>query len=181
MNRRKKADMIPYLILSIILGLGSILPSFRLTHWVFRSFDFFRVQLLIIQFILFVGGFFLINETYRLLVISQMILIISIAYQIIIIVPYLKFGKSPNYIKQNEPGVSILSVNVLQKNTNYQTLIDLIFRIRPDIVLTMETNKKWEKALEKIERDYPFCLKIPKENSPAAISTPRKQVWNAFL
>lgn len=155
--------MVVFLILSIVFGLGSFLPEFRLTHWIFRSFDFFRLHLLIAKLILFTAGFLLFHKLNIFLFVAQVILISSIIYQLFIIAPYLK-RRTKNNSTQSKNLVSIISVNVLQKNTNYQKLIDLIRDIQPDIVLTMETNKDWEEALKPIENDYPFCFKIPKEN-----------------
>jgi len=97
------------------------------------------------------------------LLISQIVLVIAILYQASIIVPYLplKFYKKQ---EENKHTMTIISVNVLQKNEEYPKLIKLIKDIQPDIVLTMETNKTWEKELEKIETDYPFTHKIPQDN-----------------
>jgi len=58
----------------------------------------------------------------------------------------------------------MICINVLQSNTEYERLIDLVNNVQPDILLTMETNKAWEKALETIEGDYSYVYKVPKEN-----------------
>lgn len=119
---------------------------------------------MILKFILLLVGFLFFEKGDVLFIISQIILVVSILYQLFVIVPYLKTSRNTSSTNQKEKSVSIISVNVLQKNSNYQKLIGLIREIQPDIVLTMETNKDWEDALEAIENDFPFRFKIPKEN-----------------
>lgn len=152
-----------FIIISFLFSVVCFLPAFSITHWSFRGFDFIRIQLLFLQIVLFIIGIFLYEETNIPLQISQAVLLVAILYQSWIIVPYLpsKFYKKQ---EEEEHTITIISVNVLQENKQYHKLIKLIEDLQPDILLTMETNKAWEEALEKIEKDYPFTYKIPKEN-----------------
>jgi endonuclease/exonuclease/phosphatase (EEP) superfamily protein YafD len=43
-------------------------------------------------------------------------------------------------------------------------LIKLIIRENPDLVLTLESDKEWEKELKPIEEEYPYTIKIPQDN-----------------
>ena len=45
--------------------------------------------------------------------------------------------------------------NVLTPNDETQKLVELVKDKRPDILITLETDKKWEKALNQIEANYP--------------------------
>lgn len=142
----------------------SFLPASRITHWTFRLFDYIRIQILLLLLALLIASLFLFDEKGTLIVLSQLALLIAIVYEVAIITPYLPYNKFSK--RQHKEGVetSIISVNVLQKNKNYDQLVALIKKEQPDILLTMETNKAWELALKKIEIDYPFRHKIPKEN-----------------
>lgn len=151
-----------WVIPSLIFSLGSYLPLINSQHWIFRSFDFVRLQILVILvFFLLVGTFLNIKHP-NLKVFTLACLIISISYNFYILYPY--FPKSQNQNKIDPDGISFLSLNVMQKNTSYNKVISTINKVKPDILLTMETDKKWETALEKIEDDYKHTVKVPKSN-----------------
>ncbi|WP_051568405.1 endonuclease/exonuclease/phosphatase family protein [Crocinitomix catalasitica] len=149
-------------IIAYIFATFSFLPEIGTTHWFFRIFDFIRIQVVLLQSIVFVTGLFLFEEGNTLMLAALIILFIAIIYQAIVIAPYIPFKKNKD--KGQKSTINILSVNVLQKNDNYEELIKLVKEVDPDILLTMETNKAWEQALEKIEVDYISVHKAPKEN-----------------
>lgn len=60
--------------------------------------------------------------------------------------------------------ISILVSNVLTPNKRSDKLISLIKEREPDLVLTLETDKRWEEELSEIEKDYKYNIKIPKDN-----------------
>ncbi len=152
-----------------MLFLMSFLPSFRITHWSVKIFDYIRIQVLFVQLIVLIVSLFFFSEQSTLKYLSQFFLLISISYQLFIILPYvpLKFRfketEADNYETIGHE-VSVLSANVLQKNNDYHKLIDLIRRVDPDILLTTESNKSWEEALGVIEKDFSSNYKIALEN-----------------
>ncbi|MAY83094.1 MAG: hypothetical protein CMP59_03090 [Flavobacteriales bacterium] len=151
-------------ILAILLSILSILPEIRITHWSVRALDFIRLQLLGIQIIVFVLIISLLDLDELLVEIALLLLSISIIRQLWIIAPYIAINKIVGYPKDAEHSIELISINVLQKNEDYQKTIELIREYQPDLVLTMETNRKWEKTLEEIEEDYPYQHKVPLEN-----------------
>lgn len=92
------------------------------------------------------------------------LLVVALLYQVKIILPYLSLFNKKNWPERQEKTISIISANVLQKNDEYDRLIKLVEEFQPDILLTLESNSKWEKALEAIEKHYPEKKKIPLEN-----------------
>ncbi|HCI31722.1 MAG TPA: endonuclease, partial [Psychrobacter sp.] len=60
--------------------------------------------------------------------------------------------------------LKIMVSNVLTPNNETQKLVDLVKHRQPDILITLETDKKWEKALQQIESDYPYTVKVPLDN-----------------
>ncbi|PTX61402.1 endonuclease/exonuclease/phosphatase (EEP) superfamily protein YafD [Kordia periserrulae] len=151
-------------ILSYIFSLVSYLPAFPIAHWTFRICDYLRIQLLAIQVILFGVNVYLFDSENYYILFSLVLLGITISYQAIIIIPYLPTHNIFQKKDASRDSISILSVNVLQSNTSYEKLIALVNKIQPDILLTLETNKAWEKALEAIEPHFSFTHKVPKEN-----------------
>ena len=156
--------MITIVILSYFFSLISFLPSSGITHYSVRLLDFVRIQVTLSLIIILGLSFLLPIENGYLLISAQIAAGISIVFQASIILPYLPIRKFFSQSKKRGPSITILSVNVLQKNNNYQELIKLIKELKPNILLTMETNKEWEKALSEIETDYSYSYKIPKEN-----------------
>ncbi len=97
----------------------------------------------------------------------QAFLVLLMIYNASILVKYTSLykvipqKKSP---KHSAP-VTLLSANVYQFNKNYQPFIDLVHRTKPNIILTIESNKDWEKAMEVFEADYPNYKKVALENT----------------
>ena len=157
------------LVLSVLFLLMSVLPSFRITHWSVKIFDYIRIQLLFIQLIVLIGSFFLFRDRSTLIYLSQLVLFISVTYQLYILLPYLPISsifKVKESVNSDDMGkeISIISANVLQKNKEYHKLIELVINIEPDILLTTETNEQWEEALEELEDDFSFNHKVALEN-----------------
>lgn len=126
-----------------------------------------RFQILLAQIPVFVAGFFVLPLTYSYSTLLHLLLGCAIVYQSIILAPYILKRRS-NSIGQGDSiqdVVSILSVNVLQTNEQYEKLIDLVRVHQPDILLTMESDKKWERALSVLDGIYPHFKKVALDNT----------------
>ena len=97
----------------------------------------------------------------------HLLLGLTILYQSTILAPYLLRRKrtTEGGHSSDLDALSILSVNVLQSNENYDGLLNLIKHYRPDILLTIESNAKWEKALSVLDSEYSHCKKAAHENT----------------
>lgn len=56
-------------------------------------------------------------------------------------------------------------MNVYQFNKDYAAFVGLVKEYDPDIVLTMESNKDWEKGMAELESIYPHAKKVALENT----------------
>lgn len=153
----------------ILIGLLVVihfLPMIRHPHWVFRASDFGRIQLLVLQIVLFLVGLIFVQDKNILFWIGAAILGGIIIQNIWILFPYTAWYRPTKYdVVENHSGdVTILSANVYQFNKEYDRLIRLIQKLSPDIILTLETNQAWEDVLTVIEKNYPHYKKIPLEN-----------------
>jgi len=151
-----------WLIPSFFFSVGSFLPLINSQHWVFRGFDFIRLQILVILILLFIVGTFIQTKNPSIKVVTLAILFISVVYNFYILYPY--FPASQNQNKIDPDGISFLSINVMQKNTSYDQVIKSINEVKPDILLTMETDMRWEEALHEIENEYTHSVKVAKSN-----------------
>ncbi|MBX6312485.1 MAG: endonuclease/exonuclease/phosphatase family protein, partial [Isosphaeraceae bacterium] len=69
----------------------------------------------------------------------------------------------------SRPRFRILMANVLEKNSDYHRLADLIRRERPDVVGLVEATRAWLEGLEEVRRDFPYRLEAPAGASGLAL------------
>ena len=151
-------------LISITATIASLL---RWDYWWIRMFDFPRLQISFIN----LGAIVLLLVQVLDLEIWELILLgvlfITLIYQLVKIFPYTFFSPiqvKPYKGKVDDRTISLLISNVLTTNNKYSSLIQLVRKYRPDIVLTLESDRNWEKALEVLEKDYPFTVKVPLDN-----------------
>ncbi len=139
----------------------------RFDQWWIRGFDFPRIQISFLILCVIIFSFFIydFSETWHFIALG--VLVLSLIYQFYKIFPYtylsrkqvLKFkGSDPN------AAISILVSNVLTPNNRSDKLISLVNDRKPDILLTLETDKRWENELAVLEEDYKYTVKIPQDN-----------------
>ncbi|WP_334062571.1 endonuclease/exonuclease/phosphatase family protein [Alteromonas genovensis] len=150
----------------IAVSAAPLLPS---SHWLVRVWEFPRLQLAVLITAVLItllcyNGLSLPFWLHAALVAG---LGISLLYQAIWIFPYTGFYRKEvprDRNPQKQRTISILSSNVFMPNSNYQKLIDHINNKKPDFVVTLESNEKWEHALKPIEKDYPYTQFCALEN-----------------
>ncbi len=154
-------------VIGVVLLIPTLASLTRFDQWWIRGFDFPRLQisfLLIVEIIAFVliSSFDHVWESVLLI-----LLVLSLLYQLVRIFPYTPFAKKTVQSFKGDDAknhISILVSNVLTTNTSYDRLINLVNSKNPDILLTLETDKKWETELEILEEDYKYAVKIPMDN-----------------
>ena len=155
-------------IFSTFFIFATFFPLVKLDYWWVRIFDYPRLQKLAIILAL---AFLWIWNLDNSLEIEPYLWIVSLAFCTIYltskVLPFTPLGKKmiDTVSFEEARGVHILVGNVYQYNKNYQLAINLVERSKPDIIFLVETDKAWEKGISKIENDYPFCIKIPLDNT----------------
>ncbi len=155
-----------FIFLSGFLILLSLLPFIQHQHWLFRVPEFLKLQILLIQLIVWPLTFWFtrMNVWVGIMQFTQFILIV---YHLYILARYTKFWRKSAVSPGRKPSekVKVISCNIYQFNREHQRFIDLIQREQPDIFLTMESNGAWEEAMRVLEKDYPFHEKVTLENT----------------
>lgn len=153
-----------FLILLWLLIFLSLLPFIKNQHWFFRFPEFIKIQLLFLQIITTVGLFFFAEKNiwFWLALLFQVVLII---YHIYILARFTKFYKKQNRNVKNLKEYKIISANIYQFNQEFGRFKDLIKKEKPDIFVTIESNKDWELAMRNLEVDYPYTEKVTLENT----------------
>ena len=150
-----------FIVAQVVL---TFLPATGHPHWFFRIPDFLRSQLITIQIFSLLALVLVCNEYGLTFILLTAGLVTVILYQLPKIIPYTFLYSRRKKEFQSDGRISILAANVLQTNRNYERFISLINSYGPDLVITMETDKDWEKGLKSIESTYEESIKIPKSN-----------------
>lgn len=147
--------------------LATLLPLSQNQNWVFRVCEMARIQVALLQLILLVVSVFIIDFNTNFTVSTQAILFFSMLYNASVLLPFTPLYKkfSIEEMPHNSASVSMISVNVYQFNKQPERLIKLVKKQNPDILLAIETNQAWEKALDELENEYKHTIKIPQENT----------------
>lgn len=155
-----------YYIFGSLLVISTFIPLIPNQHWFFRVFDFGKVQILILQLLLFLFGCFFI-ESKASLYCFQVLLIGCMLYEISLLYKYTPFYKVEKHQRTNHASqnITLVSANVFQFNKDYQKFISYVKKQNPDIILTMESNGDWENALQVLKQDYPFFVEVGLENT----------------
>lgn len=159
-------EIIPALF-SIILIAGVFLSLIKNDYWIYKIFEYPRLQKLVMVIIVIASWFLfwpLENTFYQVLFGA---LVLSMFYLIYKIWPYTLFAKKEMVKAAPDPDneLKIFAANVLQDNTEYQRMIDQIRSSDPDMFYLLETNSDWAKAIKDFEKDYPYKLLEPLENT----------------
>ncbi|WP_194851150.1 endonuclease/exonuclease/phosphatase family protein [Nonlabens antarcticus] len=155
------------LVINIVACLPTIASTTKFDYWWIRGFDFPRIQISVfISICLILSIIFYDFNTPLHWVVTGLVLV-SLIYQLWHILPYTIFWK--RQVKRysgpdNDNEISILVSNVLTTNRNYGKFIDVVTSRDPDVFLTLESDRKWEDALEHLEADYPYTVKEPLDN-----------------
>ena len=155
------------LVLNILFCIPSIASITKFDYWWVRGFDFPRIQISFLIVLNIILGAFVypFNASWQYLIMGA--LCFGLMYQLIMIWPYLILSKKQVIDYEggaSENHISILVSNVLMGNTDYDKLIALTRKRDPDVLLTLETNKEWEKALSVLEDQFGHFVKIPLDN-----------------
>jgi len=159
-----------YLMFQILAGLvifASVWGLLPLDHWWIRGVDFPRIQILFIGLASLIGLLILTPQWQMAEIALTLALIGAIGFQLRMILPYTRLWKQE--VRQAMPmanpvQVKLMVSNVLTPNNNTQALVNLVQQKQPDILITLESDQKWEDALSVIEPDYPYSVKVPLDN-----------------
>lgn len=140
-----------------------------LDNWWVRGVDFPRIQIMVLGVIAWVGMLMFWPDWQLWQWLLFVVLSLTLAFQLRMVLPYTKLWKKEVQQAKSKPAgqahqLKLMVSNVLTPNNHTQKLVELVKQKQPDILITLESDKKWEKALEQIEPDYPYTVKVPLDN-----------------
>ncbi|MFP3592837.1 endonuclease/exonuclease/phosphatase family protein [Chryseobacterium sp. SIMBA_038] len=142
------------------------MPKIQNSHWIFRVPEFGKIQITYFIIITFILGF-LADSHSEYFWYFQGFLGLMLVHHGVILVKYTPAYPVKKHSRQEKSSQKIhfISANVYQFNTEYSRFIKLIEKHKPEVFLTMESNKDWEKAMQSLEKDYPYHHKVTLENT----------------
>jgi endonuclease/exonuclease/phosphatase (EEP) superfamily protein YafD len=158
------------IIMLVVCGLfliPSLASATRFDQWWIRGFDFPRLQISLFITVVIVLAILVFDFSKSIHFFAVGLLLLSLIYQLQKIYPYTILAKKE--VMKFEDGdptdnISILVSNVLTTNNKYHKLLEIVNKRQPDLLLTLESDKKWEEALKDIEKEYKYTVKVPQNN-----------------
>lgn len=148
---------------ALVVG-TTLLPLLEADAWWVRIFDFPRVQVAVLGAAALVCGAAILRRRKAWVLVP---LAASVAYQVACIAPYTPVWpvetKDPE--RPDAPRLSVLIVNVLQKNREADAVLAQIAATDPDLVLAMETDDWWAERLAPVAKTHPTVLSAPLPNT----------------
>lgn len=146
---------------------GTLLSFSRGSHWIFRMWDFPRVQIATIAALSALAvrarGSRLTNAERALIAADAAV----IAWQLYKIHRYTPLFQ-PTVLRaaKDDPDnrVLLMMTNVLQTNRQYARLLERVDEVDPDVILAVEIDQPWMDALEPLAERYPFRVPVPLDN-----------------
>ncbi len=141
-----------------LIVLATLIPFIRNDYWIFRIFEYPRLQKWLINLLIIVIYALLteFDEWYEWGFLA--VILANLAYLSYQIYPFLSIASTQMKQAGSSPseGFSLMIANVLEDNKEYERLLGLINSRRPDIIVLSETSHDWAQALEGIHGDYPY-------------------------
>ena len=156
------------ILFSVLIICATLIPLVKKEYWVFRVFEYPRLQKLvanlvcIVLWVVFPTKYSLVDAVFLI------VLFLNATYITYLILPFISIWKKQVLSIRKEingNGISIMIANVYQDNTNYKGCLNEINKANPDIVLLLETGPKWEMETNSLEKDFPYTIKAPLDNT----------------
>ncbi|TKC09895.1 endonuclease [Pedobacter polaris] len=153
--------------ISVLIIIASLVPLIRHDFWLFRVFEYPRLQKLVLNVVLLIAYFWFPPITVYEKIVGCA-LVLNLGYLIYQVFPFTLLGKrqiiSARY-PAGDNNILLLIANVYQDNRKSQSYLELIKRCDPDVLLMVETNSWWQEQIDVIGNEYPHQLKVPLENT----------------
>lgn len=144
------------------------LPLVPSDFWLFRTFDYLLFQILLLLLTALAAWSILLKKRSGGWWIMTGLLVAAGMYGVYRIYHYLPgTGVEMEVAERRDQAndLTLLIANVYQHNNRTEDLIRLVQKHRPDLLLGLETDRKWCRALEPLHQDYPYRQEVPLENT----------------
>ncbi|WP_339897346.1 endonuclease/exonuclease/phosphatase family protein [uncultured Gilvimarinus sp.] len=156
-----------FIVLTALLTLFTLLPLARIDAWPVRILDFPRLQIAALWVADIIGLTLLLGFEATAALTMFAIACGGLAYQLWWILPYTRLYQCEvKSCAQPSPErtISIVTANVLTPNRGADQLLQQVRQLKPDLLVTLESDQWWQEQLDVLQADYPHTLKCPLDN-----------------
>ena len=153
-------------IVGLAVVVTTVLPFVRKGYWWVRVWDFPRLQIAATG-IFALLGFLVWPPNHPIGQLVPIALVVAVGYQAYRIYPFTPIAPVQVLPTQNpdpDRRLRLLVANVLAENRNTESLLDVVARTRPDILLALEPDEFWHDRLAVLDHEFPFRLEQPQDN-----------------
>jgi len=169
---------------SLLLLLFSVLPIIRNEYWIFRVFDYPRLQKFTLTLACLGALAVFYDSRDWMYAFSLMAMSLNALYLIWQIFPFTRFAKLQVLgITKTlaDQGISLMVANVYQENTHYQDCLNEVKKADPDVLLLLETDDVWDQNTAGLRERYPYEVKIPRDNTYGMLLYSKLELRNASV
>jgi len=169
-------------VLSLLLVFITLLPVVKSDYWIFRVFDYPRLQKFFFSAVCLVMLIYYFDSNDKWICTLNGLMVFNLIYLAIIVAPYTVIGKKQvlriDKVIEGQ-GLSIMISNVYQDNENYTGCLAEIEKANPDIVVLLEVDSLWAQHLVELDKEYPHSVKVPLDNTYGMMMFSRLELKNA--
>jgi endonuclease/exonuclease/phosphatase (EEP) superfamily protein YafD len=155
-------------ILCALVLIATGLPLINTGAWWVRIFDFPRFQIAVLTLLAIILAFMYVDFKWTYKLPLLLILAASLVYQaqlVMIYTPLYKPRAKDSIKPAQENSFSLLVSNVLMRNEDKESLLTLVKKYNPDILLINEPDQVWADYISKLDEDFPYSIKYPLDNT----------------
>ena len=154
-------------LLAVLVCLATVLPETRFTHWVVRGLDFPRLQIAVLGIAVLVLQLVFLDLSKLYNGVALVAVAAAIGWQLKWVLPYTPLWKrevKKTTVEDPDRQISIITANVLTPNHDSGKLISLVREHKPDVLVTLESDRWWQDRLDVLEDEMPHSMKCPLDN-----------------
>jgi endonuclease/exonuclease/phosphatase (EEP) superfamily protein YafD len=174
------------IVLGVIAVVTTALPLIKSDRWWIRIWDFPRLQICVLL-VISLGGLIAWSLAYGWDLPESVLLSLgtaSLAYQARMMFPYTPLAGvqvERSTSSATASNISLLFANVLMQNRNSAKLLEIIRRVDPDVILTVETDQWWRDQLAELEETHANTVLQSQENEYGMLLYSRLPLTNASV
>jgi len=172
------------IVFASLILVFTLLPLIKHESWVFRIFDYPRLQKFTAT--CFCIGLLIVyySEGNWVLLAFLILMLLNAGFLFYQIFPFTRMGnKQVAGVSHRIEGqaISIMIANVYQDNDDYKGCLSEIKKTNPDLVLLLETNAKWDEETVTLNEDFAFHVKVPLENTYGMLLYSKLEIVSATI
>lgn len=141
---------------TLAAGLSTLAGFLGRLWWLFELFSHFRTQYFI--FLISSAIVFIFGKKFGNSLVAALFALLNLPLVV-------RYYFKPTVAQANGQTYRLLSVNLLQKNTSYAKVRQLIGRTNPDLILLLEISQAWMAELRPVLAAYPYsCRQLRNDN-----------------